>query len=98
MNLKKDFPIFENQKIIYLDSAATTQLPKQVVNAIKNFHEKNNANIHRGIYKLSEKATEDYETARRTIAKFIKVEIIFKRNVLYVHFSFIRCYLPRDDI
>ena len=54
---KKDFPIFENQKITYLDSAATSQKPKQVIKSMINFYENNNANIHRGIYELSENAT-----------------------------------------
>jgi cysteine desulfurase / selenocysteine lyase len=78
---KKDFTIFENHKnLIYLDSAATTQLPKTVINKVKFFQENNNANIHRGIYKLSAEATQEYENARKTIAKSINSdakEIIF---------------------
>ena len=81
MDVKKDFPIFENNPdLIYLDSAATTQKPKQVINAVKEFYEKYNANIHRGLYDLSEKATEKYEEAREVVAKFINAspeEIIF---------------------
>lgn len=81
MNYKKDFPIFENNpNLVYLDSAATSQLPRSVIKAITNFHENTNANIHRGIYKLSENATKSYENARKTIAKFINAntkEIIF---------------------
>lgn len=82
--LKKDFPIFDNnENLVYLDSAATTQKPKQVIEAIKNFYENSNANIHRGVYSLSEKATELYEEARKVVAKFINAdekEIIFTRN------------------
>ena len=82
--LKKDFPIFKNNKdLVYLDNASTTQKPKQVINAIKEFYENSNANIHRGIYKISQKATEKYENSKKIIAKFINSspeEIIFTRN------------------
>ena len=82
--LKKDFPIFKtNKNLIYLDSASTTQKPKQVIESVKNFYEKANANIHRGVYKLSQKATEKYEDSRKIIAKFINAsqeEIIFTKN------------------
>lgn len=84
--IKKDFPIFEsNPELIYLDSAATSQKPKKVTEAIKDFYENYNANIHRGIYSLSEKATEKYEESRRVIGNFIKAsnpekEIIFTKN------------------
>lgn len=82
--LKKDFPIFRaHPKLIYLDNAATSQKPKQVIEAIKNFYETSNANIHRGLYRLSEKATEEYEKSRRVIADFINAEaeeIIFTKN------------------
>ena len=81
MNIKKDFPIFENNPdLIYLDSAANTQIPKQVINSIKEFYETENANINRGFYNLSINATKKYEQARKIIAKFINAkpeEIIF---------------------
>ncbi|HLD38283.1 MAG TPA: SufS family cysteine desulfurase [Candidatus Nanoarchaeia archaeon] len=81
---KKDFPIFKNlPKLVYLDSAATSQRPKIVVDALKNFYEKENANIHRGIYTLSEDATKNYELVRKKIANFINSnadEIIFTKN------------------
>ncbi len=84
MDYKKDFPIFKNHpKLIYLDSASTSQKPKQVINSITKFYEKENANIHRGIYDLSEKATKRYEQARQIVAKFINAEtkeIIFTKN------------------
>lgn len=81
-NFKKDFPIFTHYpKLIYLDSAATTQKPKMVINAVTNFYTKYNSNVHRGVYDLSFKATEIYEGARKKIADFIKAkdpaEIIF---------------------
>ena len=81
MDVKKDFPIFENNpELIYMDNAATTQKPWQVINAVREFYERHNSNVHRGIYNLSEKATEKFGEARKTIADFINAssdEIIF---------------------
>ena len=83
-SFKKDFPIFKNNPgLIYLDSASTSQKPKPVIKAISDFYGKENANIHRGIYALSENATKKYILARETIAKFINAEtneIIFTKN------------------
>ena len=83
-DFKKDFPIFENHPdLVYLDSGATSQRPKQVIKTITDFYEKENANIHRGVYTLSEKATEKYNQARIKVAKFINAnnnEIVFTRN------------------
>ena len=84
MNIKDDFPIFKNRNIVYLDSGATTQKPRQVIKAINNFYENTNANPHRGAYTLSMDATEIYENTRKKIAKFINAksseEIIFSKN------------------
>jgi len=81
---RQDFPIFKNNpKLIYLDNAATSQRPKQVIDAISNFSEKENSNIQRGLYTLAENALEKFNSARETIAKFINAsssEIIFTRN------------------
>lgn len=81
LNCGKDFAIFQrNNGLIYLDSAATSQLPFSVVNKIKEFYETSNANVHRGIHILSQKATVEYEKARETVARFIhagREEIIF---------------------
>ena len=58
-NSKKDFPIFRNNpSLVYLDSAATSQKPAIVIDAIKEYYENYNANVHRGLYPLAEKATE----------------------------------------
>ncbi len=79
--MKQHFPIFEtNNELVYLDSAATAQKPKQVIDAIANFYKNENANIHRGLYNLSIEATKKYEEARKIIADFINAdesEIIF---------------------
>ena len=85
-DFRSDFPIFnapENKDLIYFDNAATTQRPRQVIDAVKNFYEKSNANPLRGLYALSSQATELYENARGTVASFINTaveEIIFTRN------------------
>lgn len=84
MDYKKDFPIFKNRDIVYLDSAATTQKPKYVIDKVNEFYETLNANPHRGAYSLSMDATEAYESTREKISKFIgaryKEEIIFIKN------------------
>ena len=86
-NFKKDFPIFENKDIAYLDSGATTQKPTSVLEAIEKFYKNENANPHRGAYGLSIEATEIYENTRDKIAKFINAkhreEIIFSKNASF---------------
>lgn len=85
-DFRSDFPIFnapENKDLIYFDNAATTQRPRHVIDAVKSFYEKSNANPLRGLYALSSQATELYENARGTVASFINAaaeEIIFTRN------------------
>lgn len=78
---KTDFPIFTNSSLAYLDNAATSQKPQVVVDAISRFYETTNANVHRGLYDLSEQATVMYESARATTQTFINAalpeEIIF---------------------
>lgn len=84
---RKDFPIFarkvNEKKLVYLDSAATSQKPRQVINAVRRYYLKENANVHRGVHALAEEATLDYEDAREKVAKFINAEpeeIIFTKN------------------
>lgn len=82
ISVKKDFPLFK-KKLVYLDSAATAQKPKVVIDAVKNYYESHNANVHRGVYSLGEEATQLYESARGKVAKFIgadKNEVVFVRN------------------
>mgnify|MGYP003968216185 FL=1 len=108
-NIKKDFPILEQKvngkKLVYLDSAATTQKPKEVINALNNYYKETNSNIHRGVHTLSQKATEKYEKAREIIANFIDAtsskEIIFVRGateaVNLVASSYVRPLLMEND-
>lgn len=81
---KEDFSIFSQGDIVYLDSAATTQKPKCVLDTMREFYEKENANPYRGAYGLSVRATEVYNNAREKVAKFIGAkdssEIIFTKN------------------
>ncbi|HLD34021.1 MAG TPA: cysteine desulfurase [Candidatus Nanoarchaeia archaeon] len=84
MSIKTNFPLLNKQKnLVYLDSASTSQKPQSVIDAESTFYKTANANVHRGIYKLSAAATELYERARQTVAEFINAtpeEIIFTRN------------------
>ena len=79
---RKDFPFFA-RKLVYLDTAATSQKPRVVLDAMRKFYEISNANVHRGVYGLADEATQLYEGARKTIARFINAspqEIVFVRN------------------
>lgn len=86
--VRKDFPILERtmagKPLVYLDSAVTSQKPRQVIEALTDFYEKHNANVHRGIYPLGEEATELYEGARERVAAFIGApepnSIVFTRG------------------
>ena len=87
--LRADFPIFEQsihgKPLAYLDSAASSQKPRQVLEAMTEFYETSYANIHRGVYDLAERATDAYESARETARAFVNAEsareIVFTRNV-----------------
>ncbi len=87
--IRKDFPILErlvhdDKPLVYLDNAATSQKPRQVLDALSAYYERHNANVHRGIHVLAEEATAMYEGARDKVAAFIKApsrdEVIFTRN------------------
>jgi len=72
MNRQSDFPIFANNPgLHYLDSAATSQKPRSVIDAVSDFYETSNANPHRGAYALSVEATDRYDAARKRVAKFV---------------------------
>ena len=74
LDCKKDFPIFNNQDIIYLDTASTSQKPNRVIDTITQFYQTYNANVHRGLYAWAEKATFEYESSRNKIADYINAE------------------------
>jgi cysteine desulfurase/selenocysteine lyase len=86
--LRADFPILSRQvhgkPLVYLDNAATSQKPRQVIQALVDYYQGYNANIHRGVHTLAEEATEQYEAARRKVARFIGADgpesILFTRN------------------
>jgi cysteine desulfurase/selenocysteine lyase len=86
--LRADFPILDQkvhgQPLIYFDNAATTQKPRVVIEALRRYYERDNANVHRGIHELSNRATAGFEAARARAAKFINArnadEIIFTRG------------------
>src|SRR6266850_5530883 len=86
--LRPDFPILDQkvhgQTLLYLDNAATTQKPRAVIDALRHYYEHDNANVHRGIHELSNRATAAFEAARARAAKFINArsaeEIIFTRG------------------
>ena len=86
--LRTDFPIFEQEihgkPLSYLDSAVTAQKPRQVLDAMRTFYETSYANVHRGVYTLSERATAEYEGAREKVAAFVNApsarEIVFTRQ------------------
>ncbi len=83
-----DFPALNqrvnDERLAYLDNAATVQRPRQVTQALVNFYEQDNANVHRGVHALAERATKDYEEARKKVQKFINApsanEIIFTKG------------------
>lgn len=85
--LRSDFPLLsrtmQGKPLVYLDSAATSQKPQVVLDAIDSYYRRHNANVHRGVYELAEEATADYEHARDRVAAFIgaaREETIFVRN------------------
>lgn len=109
--VRADFPILDRvvhgKPLVYLDSAATSQKPRAVIDATRRFYEEENANIHRGIYRLSAEATELYDAARARVAGFIGArvpgEIVFTRgtteSINLVARSFLRPRLrPGDEI
>jgi len=87
-SIRADFPILHQEiygkPLVYLDNAATTQKPQIVIDTLRHYYEKDNANIHRGVHTLSERATKDYEATRDTIRSFFHAastkEVIFTRG------------------
>lgn len=110
LDVRKDFPIFQRtvngKPLVYLDSAATSQKPRQVIEALARFYSISNANVHRGIYQLSEEASRAYEEAHRKTASFIRArsleEIIFTKNTTeslnLLAYSLTKPLKPGDEI
>lgn len=111
LKIRKDFPILEREvhpgvRLVFLDSTASSQKPNFVLEAMDKFYRTNNSNIHRGVYTLSEEATQMYENAREKVAKFInapdKRNIIFTRNatesINLVAYTWGRKFLSSGDL
>jgi len=105
--MKQDFPLFKNYpELVYLDSAATSQKPKAVIDAVSDFYTKHNANIHRGMYDLSQEATDMFEDTRRKVANFINAkdvsEVIFTsgttESINLAAFGWAKKFLKKGDI
>ena len=84
-DIRKEFPIFSQRKgLVYLDSASTAQKPQSVIDSVSSYYSNYNANIHRALYEIGEKATNEYEDVREKVREFINVpdthEIIFTRS------------------
>src|SRR5574337_1640566 len=100
--LRQDFPILSQtvngKPLLYFDNGATTQKPQQVIDAIVDYYSRYNANIHRGVHRLSQEASKAYEDARATVQKHLGAhspdEIVFTRgtteSINLVAFSFLR--------
>ncbi len=107
--IRKDFPLLKEEvygkPLVYLDNAATTQKPQSVIDALKEFYSKENANIHRGIFCLSEQATKRYKSARHKVQEFIHArsekEVLFVRGtteaINLVAQSYGRAFLEKGD-
>ncbi|MBO0412353.1 cysteine desulfurase [Enterococcus hulanensis] len=86
--IRKDFPILfqevNDEPLVYLDNAATTQKPTKVLDVLRHYYENDNANVHRGVHTLAERATEDYENSREKVRAFINAketaEVLFTRG------------------
>ncbi len=107
--IRQDFPVLNQQvnghPLVYLDNAATSQKPRQVIDAVSDYYRRDNANIHRGVHQLSQRATDAYESVRNTVRDFIHArsekEIIFVRGateaINLVAQSFVRPQLQKGD-
>ncbi len=108
--VRQDFPILEEvingHKLVYLDSASSSQKPRAVIDAVDRYYREYNANVHRGIYTIGEKATAAYERARAQVGAFINApdshEIVFTRNateaINLVAYSWGRRNINRGDV
>ena len=105
-NIRAQFPIYDhNQKLVYLDSSATSLKPLLVLNKMEEYYREYGVNIHRGVYALSYRATEEYDLAREKVAKFINAdfsEVIFTKNTSdslnYVALTYGETHLQAGDV
>ena len=109
MDIRKDFPLInqtiDGKPLTYLDSASTTQKPQVVIDSLSKYYSEYNANIHRGIYHIAEKATFEFESVRDRVTSFINAEdrseIIFTKSttesINLVAYSWARKFLTSDD-
>ncbi|MBF8807487.1 MAG: cysteine desulfurase [Enterococcus lacertideformus] len=107
--IRKDFPILfqqvNDEPLVYLDNAATTQKPKAVIEALKKYYEQDNANVHRGVHTLAERATVEYEESREKVRNFIHAqetaEVLFTRGTTtslnWVARSFVEGFIQAGD-
>ena len=107
--IRDKFPILNkkinNNQLVYFDNAATTQKPIQVIESINKYYSEYNANIHRGIHTLAEKATQEYEKTRKRVSKFInsrsEKEVIFTRGttegINLIASSFVKNFIKKGD-
>ena len=108
--VKKDFPIFDQEvggkRLVFLDSAASSQKPRAVLDAMDGYYSTTHANVHRGVYAIAEEATRLYELARRRVGAFVgaddPAEVIFTKNVTesfnLIAYSWGRANLGRGDV
>ncbi|EJY55290.1 cysteine desulfurase, SufS subfamily [Alicyclobacillus hesperidum URH17-3-68] len=109
--IREDFPIFQEKinghPLVYLDNAATSQKPRQVLDVLRRYYESENSNVHRGVHTLGTRATEAYEGAREKVARFINApspyQVVFTRgtteSINMVAHGYARAHLqPGDEI
>ena len=109
-DVRRDFPILDRKvhgkRMVYLDNAATTQKPNQVIDAISDYYRNTNANVHRAVYVLAQEATDQYEAVRDKVARFLNVprrdEIVFVRGtteaINLVSYSWGRANISAGDV
>ncbi len=107
--VRKDFPVLDREvhgrRLVYLDSAATSQKPHAVIDAMSRFYEATNSNVHRGVHALAEEATEAFESARSKVARFVRADprgVVFTKNATeafnLLAYSYARRFLGAGDI
>ncbi|WP_067619444.1 cysteine desulfurase [Alicyclobacillus acidiphilus] len=109
LEIRKDFPIFQEiingHPLVYLDSAATSQKPRQVLEVLQRYYERENSNVHRGVHTLGTRATEAYENAREKVARFIHApsanQVVFTRgtteSINMIAYGYARLKLKQGD-